>query len=290
VDVAKKIPGPGREVNVILCLSEEDDPPFKPEWVGNTLIARLGHKGKYVGVVGVYKTDKATKPFDLHYQVVEMSPDWKTPKGKEADQPIIALMEHYTAQLKAEKYLEKYGKIAHQHQVAIAGMPKYAKQTVKYVGSKRCGDCHTAAYAVWKKTDHAHAYDTLVNKAKHPSLREFDPECIVCHTVGYRYQSGFVDAAAKIKLTDVGCESCHGPGSLHAANPGSRALRALMNPWKVPAGETPAAKTARQGRIQNMCLSCHDEENDVTWKGLPAKWAKIDHPTPADEHQAPDED
>jgi hypothetical protein len=42
-----------------------------------------------------------------------------------------------------------------------------------------------------------------------------DPKCITCHTVGFGTASGYRREYAEKKLTDVGCESCHGPGSLH---------------------------------------------------------------------------
>src|SRR6185312_9998287 len=79
---------------------------------------------------------------------------------------------------------------------------------------------------------HSHAYQTLVD-AKHPSLRQYDGECIVCHTVGFGYKSGFTDAIKTPHLENVGCESCHGPGSLHAKNPNDLEWQARMNqPWR----------------------------------------------------------
>jgi Cytochrome c554 and c-prime len=43
-----------------------------------------------------------------------------------------------------------------------------------------------------------------------------DPNCIPCHTVGFQTQSGYRREFGSLKLVNVGCESCHGPGSLHA--------------------------------------------------------------------------
>jgi hypothetical protein len=291
VKLAKLIPGAlpagSPPLDVILCLSEESDPPLTQDVVGNTHIIHIGHKGKWVGVVGVYKTGKAARPFDLYPQVVAMLPEWKTPPADVATQPVLKLMERYTEELKRDDYLSKHGKIPHQHDVAIAAMAKYAGKKAEYIGSDACKDCHKAAYAKWKGTPHARAYNDLV-KAENPSNCQFDPECIVCHTVGYRYQSGFPKVGKKGDLKNVGCESCHGPGSLHASNKRDRGLRELMNPWKAPKDETPAAKTKRLLRIENMCRDCHDEENDVNWKELAAKWKIIDHPTPEYEHEDPD--
>jgi len=79
-----------------------------------------------------------------------------------------------------------------------------------YVGSEACADCHPEAYAFWKNTPHAHAWATLVEREKQGDLT-----CIGCHSVGYRQPGGFCRLSNVGLLRDVGCESCHGPGSLH---------------------------------------------------------------------------
>jgi hypothetical protein len=150
-----------------------------------------------------------------------------------------------------------------------------------YEGSEKCKKCHESAYDVWKKTPHSHAYQTLVD-AKKPSRRQFDPECIVCHTVGFGYFGGFVDEVKTPKLKNVGCESCHGPASEHVKAPNNPFWHQQMNPWKAPEKETEAEKTRRQLRIDLFCQKCHDIDNDVTWThgGFKKKWPRIDHPTP----------
>ena len=87
---------------------------------------------------------------------------------------------------------------------------KNAKDAV-YVGTKVCADCHDEAYAFWKKSKHAKAWKTLEDDNKH-----FDLTCIACHTVGYQEPGGFCRLADVGVLKDVGCENCHGPGSIHA--------------------------------------------------------------------------
>ena len=73
-----------------------------------------------------------------------------------------------------------------------------------------------ARFKIWEKSAHGNAYKSLVD-AKRPSNRQFDPECIVCHTVGFGYESGFFDADKTNQLRNVGCENCHGPGGEHIA-------------------------------------------------------------------------
>jgi nitrate reductase cytochrome c-type subunit len=268
---------------LIVALDDTDEPRSDPLYATNpktgakTMLVSVGHKGKYVGVVGVFRTGNAAQPFALKYQLVEMGEEFMTPKEKEANQPILKLMEEYTAELKKDNYLSQYPQMPHPSQVGVKG------KAPTYVGSNRCTDCHKSAGEVWEKTPHRHAYQTLVD-AKQPSNRQYDPECIVCHTVGFGYKGGFTTAEKTPKLKNVGCESCHGPGSLHVNNPNNVALQLSMNPWKAPAGETEVAKGRRIRRMDDKCQTCHDPENDVNWS-FERNWPKIAHPTPPEEKQ-----
>jgi hypothetical protein len=273
---------------LIVGLDDSDLARAKPLRVADeksgaeAMLISLGHKGKAVGVVGVFRTGKPARPVELRYQMVEMTEDFKTPAAQRAGHPVLALLEKFTKELKDDKYLAKVPQVNLPNQVGRDPMPKY-------VGTDRCGDCHKAAYAVWKDTPHHKAYQTLAD-AKWPSNRQYDPECVVCHTVGFGYKGGYRTEQDTPKLLNVGCESCHGPGSLHANNPGSAKLRAEMNPWKTPANENAEDKARRLRRIDDMCQKCHDPENDVHWNegtgtetGFERHWPKIAHPTPPDE-------
>src|SRR5262249_20213513 len=153
---------------------------------------RLGHKGKNVGVLGVYRNGLSNTTFSFKYQLVAMGEEYMTPKEQEENHPIIQMMEDYTRELKDKDYLALYGQRKHTLQAMqrAAGLKNGGEETPIYVGSERCGDCHDKAYEVWKNSDHNHAYQTLV-EARRPSLRQYDGECIVCHTVGFGYTSGF---------------------------------------------------------------------------------------------------
>jgi Cytochrome c554 and c-prime len=267
-------------LHVIQCLSEEEEPPSVPERAGNSLIVTVGHKGRYVGVVGVFRTGQASQPFDLRYQLVCIGPEYKTPMGKEAANPIMALMEDYTRELKDRNYLARFPRTAHPMQIQYPN--------AKYVGSERCGDCHEHAFKVWHTNEkkpllaHAKAYQAL-EKAERPSLRQFDGECVVCHVVGFNHPSGFNDPANSAKMNDflkhVGCESCHGPGSVHTNSPNNAALYPLLNPWKALPGAPAAAEKARLLRIDLFCQKCHDVDNDTHWN-FDQRWPEIIHMTP----------
>jgi len=254
------------QFQVVLCLAEEDEPSFSPKKVGDTLVISVGLKGKYVGVVSLNRSTVPNRPFDMRYQPVALGEEYLTPKGKEASQPILKLLEEYTRELRDGKYLLKYGQSNHPIQVDHPG--------ATYVGSDKCVKCHKEAYKTWKDTPHHHAYETLVAKAKNPSLRQYDGECVVCHVVGFGYQGGFTDEKRTPHLENVGCESCHGPASLHVASPNDTALQDALNPWKLLKGET---EEKRVGRMDQFCQKCHDIDNDVHWKGFAPKWALIAH-------------
>lgn len=253
---------------IILALSEEDEPPAHPITVNHGLngtpnyVFRLGHKGKYIGVLGVYRNGPN---FNFKYQLVEMGTEYETPPEQQATQPIMKLMEDYTRELKAKNYLEKYGQGKHilQAMDPVKGLRNPMDGMPTYIGTEACKKCHDHAYEVWKASKHSHAYQTLVD-AKHPSLRQFDGECIVCHTVGFSYKTGYPNETGKIKLKDVGCESCHGPGSLHAKNPENQEWRERMNlPWL--AARKNGNEQAKNLAIEKFCVTCHDIDNDVTW-------------------------
>ena len=81
----------------------------------------------------------------------------------------------------------------------------------EYVGNATCLKCHPTASAVWSKSGHATAFASLVERKA-----DADPKCVGCHTIGFGTRTGYRRESGESKLVDVGCESCHGPGSLHA--------------------------------------------------------------------------
>jgi nitrate/TMAO reductase-like tetraheme cytochrome c subunit len=86
------------------------------------------------------------------------------------------------------------------------------KASANFVGSDSCLVCHTTAAQSWSHSRHAEAFRSLV-----ASKADADPNCISCHTVGFGSVSGYRREYGELKLTNVGCESCHGPGSMHVA-------------------------------------------------------------------------
>ena len=85
--------------------------------------------------------------------------------------------------------------------------------SASYLGRDKCTACHLEEDAFWKGTRHAKAYLTLQKDHK-----EFNLDCVSCHVTAYEKPGGSTVTHVQ-GLTDVQCEVCHGPGSLHVANP-----------------------------------------------------------------------
>ncbi len=99
-----------------------------------------------------------------------------------------------------------------------------------YAGSASCASCHAAAFDWWRQHKHGNAYATLEEVHK-----EYNLSCVGCHVTGYNQPGGSTVTHVE-GLKNVGCESCHGPGSLHNAQPEEPGLVARAVPERVCAG------------------------------------------------------
>ena len=124
-----------------------------------------------------------------------------------------------------------------------------------FSGNARCGSCHGAALKVWKASGHAHALATLEGQD-----HGRDPDCVPCHVVGSSPKGSpptmaFRSRTQTPQLADVGCESCHGAGAAHSANPLKVSLPKI-------------------GRAS--CKPCHTLENSPNFD-FDRYWAKVRH-------------
>lgn len=85
---------------------------------------------------------------------------------------------------------------------------------IAYVGHEACASCHRPAYRHWLTTGHAQAWRTMVRTRQTTNL-----DCIGCHVTGFERAGGPRRLADLRPFRNVGCESCHGPGSVHAQDP-----------------------------------------------------------------------
>jgi hypothetical protein len=269
-------------LHVLQCLTRGDLAPGQPVTVGNTMIVEVGHKGKEVVAVGAFRVPGSTQ-FTLKYQMIEVGPEFDTPAGKESANRVMQIMEEYAREVKSGNYLAQFMLKPRDHNPVQVN-----DKNASYVGSDTCKICHEHAFKIWSSPQwadagakhHAAAYETL-SKATNPSLRQYDGECIKCHTVGFEFKTGFENEIKTPDLKNVGCESCHGPGSSHVAKPRDAKMQVLINPFKYR-GQTPepeAEKGIRLGKIEMFCQKCHDLDNDNSFR-FDKKWPLIEHMNP----------
>jgi len=103
-----------------------------------------------------------------------------------------------------------------------------AAQEPEYVGSRACRRCHLREHRSWQRGSHANVFE-LLEPGVRPEAKEkvnLQPSvdyrandlCLQCHTVGYGTPSGFKSVAETPDLLGVGCETCHGAGSIYIAD------------------------------------------------------------------------
>ncbi len=218
------------EIDLIIAGHVGDDPMPLPLGEGDTPILFAGTKGMHTGVA---RLDVSENKVELaSYSVEKLD-------GAIADSPrMLALLEGYQQMIKAEGILESLPRIPHEN--------------AKFVGNHACAQCHSLPAYRFGKSTHAHAFDVIAEKG-----RDYDPECVACHTVGFGYESGFISPDATPNLKHVGCEDCHGPGEKHIAEP-----------MQEQYGDVP----------QIACEQCHTPENSPTFN-YEERIEKIKHNT-----------
>lgn len=177
-------------------------------------------------------------------------------------------------------------------------------QEFEYIGTNKCKACHSskkkgAQYKAWKETKHAKVFDLLLTDeakqiAKAKGLKNTPdeaPECLECHTVGYgaggyevkeaEFWSPAEDDRAGKKaakrmenLKNVGCEICHGPGSMYKKK---KTMEAIFT------GEVKGVDFGLLDVTEETCLRCHNERSP-SFKPFDyaTRIKKIAHPYPAD--------
>jgi hypothetical protein len=252
-ELAKKF----NDFDYVVTTGGHNEPAREAEIIGKrTKLIEVGHKGMYCVVIGLYDDRKTP----VRYQRVPLD-------ARFGESPVM-----HQAMVSYQEQLQSAG-LAGLGLIPPTGLPKHP-QGQNYVGSATCGECHTKAMAVWEKTPHAHATDTIVN-LKPP--RHYDPECLSCHVTGwdpqgYRpYASGYLELKQK-HLHSNGCENCHGPGARHAA--------AQLDEIAVTDKELKALQLAmrvtKEEAEKNLCIQCHDTDNSPEYK-WETYWPKVEH-------------
>jgi len=262
-EIAKQIATQLPRYSLIVVAGGYGEPTFQPIEIpgSRARMVLTGEKGMYAGLFGLFDGGEhkyARVPLTHQF---EDAPEMRQ------------LMKEYQDQLK-DIGLEGLG--------LLPGIPHPSGQ--KFVGSEKCGECHTTAFDIWKSTPHFLATDHLVKPPKERGdiPRHFDPECLSCHSTGwnpqeyYPYLSGYLSLEASKHLTGNGCENCHGPGSDHVAaeSPdstfGTAERDALRLSMQLPLSQA-----------KKKCMTCHDLDNspdfheDLAFEEI--YWPEVEH-------------
>ena len=155
-----------------------------------------------------------------------------------------------------------------------------------YVGSVKCnGSCHDPYYQAWVDSPHGKTFDILKagqradakKKDKLDPGKDYtaDPQCLRCHTTGYRQKGGFKPAGSKSKKgkdtsssvdpdepnkDQVGCEMCHSAA-------GGAQFRVVMKNSKGDYKKSETEKYGQRWDYENVCSRCHGHPKSPHGKG-----------------------
>jgi len=134
-------------------------------------------------------------------------------------------------------------------------------QTNYYSGSGDCSGCHGDKYNEYYNTAHSVAINAILNPDG--SFKPFrNATCLPCHTVGMNQPTGYAYTnsaqAVNSHLSNVGCESCHGPAGWHKGSDHSLIRPVVSIDPKI-------------------CGSCHQDSHHPTYE----EFAESLHAAPA---------
>lgn len=210
------------------------------ETVEKTVIAYCTPQGETLGRIDL-KLNEQGKIMD--YRIQELFMDETV-----SDQPTVrSILQTF------------YDKIATDETLQALGKPLFTGESLEkdkenhYVGSGTCSGCHQPEFKQWQSSRHAFAFNTLLKAQKH-----FHPDCVSCHVVGFGYETGYAIQADQEHFRNVGCETCHGPGGKHTAEPSRRNIR---------------------GEVQKgICLECHNQKHSPKFENqFEVALPKVDH-------------
>lgn len=144
-----------------------------------------------------------------------------------------------------------------------------ARANATFVGNKICRKCHDSdgignQYKIWSGTPHAKAYQILASN--NPRAMEFakragvgspqeDGRCLKCHATGGGRENA-------VREDGVGCEACHGPGSIYFEFSNHASFDNRENAYRkaVKLGMYPIIGLEGIKAREKVCRHCHREE------------------------------
>jgi hypothetical protein len=175
-ELARSVP----EINIVVS-GHDQTILRKPQTIGKTLVVASGPVGRVLGALTF--TDGLGASPDPTLDMIGLS------ERTVRDIPwVMDLYWEYVRKAKGE------------------APPDWALgvQPDEYQEAEDCTKCHEKEYNQWASTRHANAYASIKRKGK-----QDDPECILCHTMGYGREGGFWSMADTPGLGRVTCQACH---------------------------------------------------------------------------------
>ena len=212
---------------------------INPELEGKKIMVHPRDRGQYLGKISVVMEHKKIKEISNEYIRLDT-------KIKDSER-LQATYDKYDKKTKQvfEKWLQD---------------TKEAEKRI-FIDSIACKMCHRYEYYLWKKSKHFHSFHESLRKAN----KVFDPECLKCHTSGFKQNGGFMSVNITPRLADVQCEACHGPGIEH--------IFAIM---RGNVAEKSRQHKTYQRLTEESCLKCHTKANSPEYK-FATYWERIKH-------------
>ncbi|MES2792219.1 MAG: multiheme c-type cytochrome [Planctomycetota bacterium] len=249
--LATAVPG----FDAIITAGGPEEPIDTTEQVGKSILVQVGGKGKHVAILGYYPDDPKQK---LKYELINLD------RFRFKNLPRMEqLMAEFQERLTDENLSESEKRIAHD-------------SGNEYVGAQKCGECHKKAFAKWKTTKHAQAYESLITGRPDYEgkwvARNHDMECLACHVTGWDprevvpFETGFVSLEKTPHLKGQQCENCHGPGSDHVKQEELfKKTRRAQDPLLIKARQKIHLDEAMVQK-ETGCYKCHDGDNSPKFK------------------------
>jgi hypothetical protein len=130
----------------------------------------------------------------------------------------------------------------------LAGETKPEMQKT-YVGSEKCRSCHENEYNLFRKYSRKTQSFNHIMLMRNGLTEEEYRECLECHTTGFGKPGGFRSEKDTPLLKEVGCEACHGPGSLHVESSDRKDIKKIAS--------------------EKDCTICHNQERVEAFRFKP---------------------
>ncbi|MEN8005973.1 MAG: multiheme c-type cytochrome [Candidatus Krumholzibacteriota bacterium] len=198
--------------------------------INDTAVFAAAFEGRYIGRANLFIDDADGRVMAIDVGITALNEEVAN------DEQMLARVEQFKVDLLEFKTAKR------------AEYPRtMGSEKETYLGDRACMACHEDAWKVYLDSPHRSAFATIRNKGQ-----SFEPECLSCHTTGYRFKNGYSDESPYNKLANVQCEACHGYGSQHARD----------NKWVAQA--------------KDSCTLCHDQKNSPEFD-YATYWEKIKH-------------